>query len=129
MKKQLSNNKYSTKFYKDTFAFAPGIDIAEITKMPAYNSAGRQEYKRHLPPLKDLTKIDLQKLATIVMPIDKFFNPSNIQLKDGICTIEGWSKFRFKDLFDLLRLLRKENRILATNDQLKEIKVKYYESN
>lgn len=131
MKKQANNKFQGTKFqvipkHLNTFPYSAPLNIEEVLKMPAYNTHGL-EYKRHLPPMRDLTDIDLVKLAPIILPIDPMFN-ANISLKDGICDLPGWSKFRYKDLFELLRLLRKENRLIASNEQIKEIKVKYYES-
>lgn len=132
MKKQVNNKFQGTKFqvipkHSNTFPFAPGIDIAEITKMPAYNSAGK-EYERHLKPLRDLLDIDPAKLATIATTIDPLFNITDIQLNNGVCIIPNWCQFRYKDLFHLLQNLRQENRFKGSNDQIKEIKVKYYES-
>lgn len=116
--KQLKESKYETKFnrggitkvHQGTYPFVKGNDLAPlvINKLPAYKGSGRPvEYKRVLPPMRDRRDIDLEILAQVLTDVLPEFDYKKINICNGICSYKHM-KFRYKNLVDLLYILRQE---------------------
>ena len=94
------------------------------TKMPTYRGSGKpQDYKRILPPVRNPREIDCIRLCELINHFlpdrgahtnikDRFtINRYEVRLDPdkGLATVPGKYKFIYKNLKDLLDILRKEN--------------------
>ena len=98
---------------------------AVSAKIPTYRGSGRvQEFKRILPPLRDKTIIDMGILSGVIIEMSLELDLNRLSLHNGICEVNKL-KFRYKDLFDLIRTLRNELIINCSDQTLRIVEFRY----
>lgn len=141
MQKQSTNKRHSgTRFravkHPGTFPFHPGNEAIEADRVPAFNSSGRKEYKRILPPIRDRRIIDFEMLAQAIQKIapGNIAEPINAGIilngetvsvkKTGLATVNKLI-FRFNDCREFIDNLQKERILNCSPDECYFIEVKY----
>jgi len=117
MKRQ-SKHKYKVS--------VPGSAPAAVSdKIPAYRGSGRpQKFKRILPPIRDKTIIDLSILSEVIIEMSLELDLNSLSLHNGICEVNKL-KFRYQDLYELIKTLRNEQIINCTDQTLRIVKFRY----
>ena len=111
------------------------------TKIPAYRGSGRpQEYKRILPPVRNLREIDTALLCELINHFlpgrgahtnikDRFtVNGYEVRLDPdkGLATVPGKIKFLYNDIRDLLDTLQREDVLDCSGQMIFVIGARYH---